>query len=332
MYRTVEQAVQASDKFFPDQMIEARETLEHLLQASLTAKDQQRAWNFSRLAKGFPVEFMFTSKQKEIRYTVDTAGPDKKPRDALPFSIELLQEIDGSNIIPESYISFFKSLQASKRLQYGCWVGGRHTSQDNEFKLYIEVPQGCDNQAIQWLRSHTPFQVDLYERPISQDCQVDLDMIGYSTKSKQLEYYFSITGLAVWEIGALLKPAGFEADREPLVELLQEAYGRPIYRDFPSAAMGFSYSYSPNNHISVFSLYTFASSMFGGDARVRQGILSLCRKRGWNMDYYAHLSQPLAKSKGAQCTHGMFGIALSKVSEPVIYLGLRPPETNACQG
>jgi hypothetical protein len=328
MYQAVERAVQVGSSFFPNQMIEAQKSLDHLLQSSLNAKDQRRAWGFSYLAKGFPVEFVFTSKQKEIRYTVDPAGPNKHPQDILHYSLELLKEIDDSTI-SESCISFFEGLQKSGGLKYGCWVGGRHTALGNEFKLYVEVPQGSDNQAIQWLHSYTPFQVDFYERPISQDCRIKLDIIGYSPKSEQLEYYFSITGLAAWEIGALLTPAGFEAEREPLMELLQEAYGSPIYREFPSSKMGFSYSFSPHNNTSVFSLYTFASSMFGGDARVRQGILSLCRKRGWNMDYYAQLSQPLADAKGSKCTHGMFGIALSKNNEPVIYLGLRPPETNA---
>lgn len=328
MHPAVQRALEISARLFPEPTSRARVSLNTLLQASVEdAASQPRAWSFSYLAKGFPVEWVCTSRQHGVRYTVDTAGVGRRPQEVLPYSAALLEEIAGVHCA-KTTMTFLQSIQQHGPLKYGCWIGGRHTADRDEFKLYVEVPPGADADAIAWLGQHTPLQVDFYERPISRYCRLTLDIIGYAPLSEHMEYYFSVRGLAAWEIGALLTPAGLASARQPLIDLLQEAYGRPIYRDFPSGQMGFSYAWSPATAQTVFSLYTFAAAMFGGDARVRQEILALSARHGWDMTHYAQLSQPLACAPRTQRTHGLFGIALAEGQAPAISLGLRPPDVS----
>lgn len=324
MHPAVEHALRVCTRFFPHQAPRARKRLTVLLKDVLEAPDRNRAWGFSGLAKGFPVEFMFNSSQKGIRYTVDAAGPGRHPGNVLQHSIRLLDKL-GAHPVPEDFCTFFRDIQRAGTLKYGAWIGGRHYTSADEFKLYVEVPGGADDHAIERLNSVSPFNIEFHRKPISKYCRIKLDLIGYTPAGRQLEYYFSVKGLAAWEIGAILYPAGFETHRDSLMDLLQKAYGRPVYKEFPSSEMGFSYSFSLETGASVFSLYTFASSMFGGDARIRGEILSLARKEGWNMDFYEHMTRPLADARGPKCTHGMVGFAVTEKAPPMIYIGLRPP-------
>lgn len=320
---TLEQALNVSRVFFPTAEIRARASLKVLLQKSLSANAQ--AWDFSYLAKGYPVEFTFNAHQSGIQYTTDIAGPQMSPNNVLAYALELLSEL-GNDKLDEQQRFFFETLQQSSQLSYGCWVGGRHNLKGDEYKLYLEVPEGADAMAIEWLRTCTPFKIDFYDHPINKHGQIKLEIIGYSLKSQTIECYFSITDMAPWEIGRILKPIQLENRREYLIDLLQMAYCGVIYRELPSAEMGFSYAFSPSTNESVFSLYTFASSMFGGDRRVRDAILSLCRHQGWNMDYYEHFTRPFAESQNTICTHGIFGIALDQKENSTIYIGLKPPD------
>ncbi len=325
MHPAVEHAIEVSRDFFPAQTECADQSLATLLRAHTAAEAPDDAWSFSRLAYGFPVEWMFTSDQDGIRYTVDIAAASRQPQTVLTQALEHLHQLDGT-VLPEAYHAFFHDIQRRGRLKYGSWIGARHTSAGNEFKLYIEIPPGAGEDAVAWLNRQTPYEVPFYERPISSRCRTKLDLIGYNPGNGQLESYFSTVGLLAWELSALLAPLGLQDAREPVMDLLQEAYELPIYQDFPSVQMGFSYAFLPGIQTAVFSLYTFAAAMFGGDARVRQGILRLGRKRGWNMDYYAQASQSLANATGTTCTHGLFGIACALNRDPALYLGLRPPE------
>ncbi|MBL4862475.1 MAG: hypothetical protein JKY09_05595 [Crocinitomicaceae bacterium] len=327
---SLEQALKVGGDFFPKAAIRARFSLEILLRKSLKSRADKTAWGFSHLAKGYPVEFTFKPDQKGIQYTTDIAGPEMSPNKVLPYALELLSELGASRLNEENRL-FFEIVQQQGELLYGCWIGGRHSSEGDEYKLYIEIPEASGEMAMKWLRKYTPFDIDFHNNSINDHCGIKLEMIGYSLRTKSIECYFSVKDLAPWEIDKILKPIHLEGQREYLIDLLQSGYSGVIYRKFPSKEMGFSYSFSPSKNNSVFSLYTFASSMFGGDMRVRDSILALCLKKNWNMDFYEKFTQTFADNKSDTHTHGLFGIALDQFDNTTIYTGLRPTETAICK-
>ncbi|MBA6304204.1 hypothetical protein [Colwellia sp. MB02u-14] len=320
---TLKRWLDISEVHFPGIIDRASHSLATLLQKNLSKNAHQDAWKFSSLAGGFPVEFTFKTNQRGIQYTVDVAAAEVVPQQVLPYALELLSQLQ-PDTLTEQDLDFFSTMQQCGKLSYGCWVGGQHCSDADEYKLYIEVPEGGDSMAVEWLNRQLPFDIDLYRKPIAQHNKIKLEIIGYSLKSKDIECYFSIVDMAPWEIDEILKPVGMEQQRDSLVEQLQGAYQSAIYRKLPSREMGFSYAFSPATKHKAFSLYTFASSMFGSDRHAREAILSLCDKMNCNMDYYDQFTAQGGLNKSETSNHGLFGIALDSNANTTIYTGLRP--------
>ena len=317
----LDRVLQISQEFFPGTAARAKKALSLLLGNKLLPAAQKDIWASSYLAKGAPVEFTFKTDQKGIQYTVDLRDPEMPPSETLEAALARLSQLD-SHPLPEEYLLFFEELQNKGSLVYGCWVGGRHSAERDEYKLYVEVPENRADMAVGWLARNTG--ADFRSLPLGKNQTIKPEIIGYSLGRGAIECYFSIFGLAPWELDSILKPVAMEGSREILLDLLQAVSCRAVYREFPTKEMGCSYAFLPGENHSVFSLYTFASAVLGDDKHARETLLSLARQKGWNMEYYGEFTRPFVQYYNPTYTHGLVGFSIDRGGRTAVYTGLSP--------
>lgn len=316
---SLRRALQVAANCWPDEAQRAAATLPLLLAGWLSEREEREQWQTSHLTEdGFPVEFTFTSSGGGLRYTVEATSPNHAPAARLDETLAALGRL-GALPIPAAAAFPWRQMQASGALRYGAWVGVRHHGRHDIYKLYVEVPRDADALARSYVEGWLGRFPTIQGRPIL------LRMIGYYPHSGEIELYFRVLHMRSWELRALLSPIGLEARQDELLNALQLAYGRPIWYEMPGATFGFSYALR-SGQPAVFSLYTFARTMFGGSARTREQTLHFSRQCGWDLNCYAEMSAPLASAGGRSNAHGMFGLAVGAEGPPQMHIGLRPPE------
>jgi hypothetical protein len=154
-------------------------------------------------------------------------------------------------------------------------------------------------------------------------------MLGYHGAAGRTELYYDASHLRPGEIATLLSRVGLKARANDVLQVLQRAYDRPIGYELPGNDFGFSYSLSAQGGPVICSLYTFAISIFGGDAKIRAGLLRLASSQGWNFSLYERMSEPLVHRRGFITCHTVFGVVVSGPEPPSIVFGLTPPEVTA---
>lgn len=297
----------------------AQASLDVLLEGIRTSLWPQVAWEYSRLTgDGFPVEFSFSSADEAIRYTAEVAGPELPESERLLAAERVLARL-GAGRFPEAVRSLFHQVQQSGTLLYGVWVGARHREDGDRYKLYLEVPRpgGAAESLVHRL---------VGSEPLLPGHVPALQMIGYEPGSSRFELYFRSDRLEPWEVGLLLRRAGLAGREDELLSLVEEAYGRSIQAGLPGSDLGFSLAISPVAQPTVFSLFHYAGSVFGGDGSIRRRVLALAKTRAWRLGVYEELSEPLAEGQSWMTQHTMVTFAVASDGPPVLCLGVRPPE------
>jgi hypothetical protein len=287
--------------------------------------DSELLRNFSSLGRtGFPIEVSFVSNDPSLRITTEVTGPETHPAERLAVAEEIFTELNGSPIPPE-LSKFVHAIQQDSFLKYGAWMGSRHNNCGNSFKLYMEIPCSPHNspEVKAWERA-------IIDRPSIRP--VRLRMIGYNGGSNTLELYYDTNYLWPQDLSSLMSPMGLQEQAKDVLDNLFQAYRRPVNWELPSGSdYGFSYTipcpYTNSNtkHINVFTLYTFANALFGGDHSIRAAILELSQRQGWNSSLYAEISRPIAHKRGFITHHGVFGIVVLPEKSPEVTFGLTLP-------
>ena len=287
--------------------------------------DPELLWRFSTLGRtGFPIEVSFVSNDPSLRITTEVTGPEIPPAQRLTYAEELFEILNGSPI-PSELSKFIHTIQKDNTLKYGAWLGSRHSTSGNSFKLYMEIPCYPDNSP----------DVKAWEKEIisrSSDRPVKLRMIGYNGGSHSLELYYDTTYLWPQDLSSLMSPMGLQDKAYAVLDNLFQAYRRPVNWELPSGSdYGFSYSipcpYTSSNTkpMNAFTLYTFANVLFGGDHSIRAAILELSQRQGWNCSLYEEISRPIAHKRGFITHHGVFGIVVLPEKSPEVTFGLTLP-------
>jgi hypothetical protein len=267
---------------------------------------------------GYPLEFGFSTLDPAIRYTCETARAEIPPERRLAVAERVLGDLGRRGRFP------LHRLQDGGPLEYGAWLGGRHSDAADSYKLYVEVPAGLSPPA------HRALSRLLGDRKTLLESQVfRLRMIGWDVGSGRFELYFRGRALAPLDLARLLRLSDLEGLEDRLLELIAEASGRGVTSRLPGSQHGFSLALMPAERISHFSFFLFARSCFGTDAVTRARLLELADRNGWDMRPYAAASEPLASQDGPACRHGVVAFVISRERRCGVQIGLRPPSVPA---
>jgi diadenosine tetraphosphatase ApaH/serine/threonine PP2A family protein phosphatase len=300
------------------------EALGEILQWTVSSKWPEVIWSFSRLTgDGFPLEFTLSSLDTTVRYTAEVAGPEAAELERLPRALELVDRLGG--VVPAAHITrLLHQVQAAGPLSYGAWIGGRHDHFGDRFKVYVEVPRTGMREAQQLIREI------ISDQPLPNLSNPEFRLIGYEPRETRFECYFHVDRLETWELERLMVRACLADRYSSLLNLLTESYNRPIRSTIPDENLGFSFSYSLAGGPTVFSLFTYARSVFGSDANIRQQLLKLGREKGWNLQTYEEMTVPLADRTGWNTSHGLVSFIVAPTGPLFLQIGIRPFETPYC--
>src|SRR4051794_22302789 len=176
----------------PGPALQARTAIELLLSSILDTSWPEVVWQYSTLtADGFPFEFSFSSADEEIRYAMEFARPEASEGDRVDMAAVLLRRL--GSIVPDAEtIRHWHRLQSAGSLRFGAFIGGRHGSESDRFKLYIEVPNGCALSVF-------PFFEGVSGTPV---------MLGYYPPNRRTEVYFRATQLSRADLTAIASRVG----------------------------------------------------------------------------------------------------------------------------
>jgi hypothetical protein len=270
------------------------------------------AWCGSGLTgDGFPLELGFTTADPALRWTFDPAPPGLPPAARLDVALAGLSRV-GAPLEPR-LARLARRLQAGREQGFGAWLGGRHDAEGDRYKLYVELADGPGAEAA--LRAFG------MPRPQLARATPRTRMLGLGPGPDRAEVYFRVEANR-HDLPRLLDPAGRADDAGPLAALLEEAWGHAIRDRLPGGQVGVSYARSGSARPAV-TLFFFARTLWGGDARIRERMLARLAEAGAPAGPYAAASTPVADRRSAQTRHGLVGITLAP-GAVAWSVGLRP--------
>ncbi len=307
----------------PDEARDAAAVLATLLRG-FDASAVEDPWHQSRLScEGYPVELSFSSRDAGLRYTSEVAEPGVAPAARTARAVALFEQLTGGRL-PRPLVDRLVTAQAAGELRYGAWLGGRHHGARRSFKLYLEVPAEADPILEPWderLVCHP--RVLRAREPL-------LSMVGLQVRPLRVELYYHVKRLMVGEVATLMSRVHLNDLAPAVLDRLRRLYRRPLERELPCTDFGFSYAISPDGAPPCFTLYTFATSLLGGDAKIRSAILGAAAAVDrWDVRIYERLSKTIASRRGRLTRHGLVGVAVAPGEAPAIVFGLAPPEEEA---
>ncbi|MGE5463495.1 MAG: hypothetical protein ACM3PS_09075 [Syntrophothermus sp.] len=288
--------------------------------------DRQMAWRFSTLTgDGFPLEWVFTSADSQLRYVVDPGGPDLLPAQRLANAAglvaQLAQPVNSEWL--EELLAWHRAA-AFGELRYGAWIAGRHHNvrSADQFKLYVETPVSSAQAAQALVSSYCN------EIPHVPARKLQLRMLGLELTTGRIEFYYRVNDLQSAALSHLLYPAGLRARADELLYFVEEAYGyslRAADVRIPGGSVGFSYSISPDSGQVAFTLFLYVRLLWGGDAHIRKRFSEQLAKAGVDPSPYWQVTTLLSGRDIHQTYHSSVGFVLASDGPIQISLGVRPP-------
>jgi hypothetical protein len=322
----IQEALDHLGKSMPAATQRASAALSFLLRRSCESPPGGVGWRYSSLTgDGFPLEFSFGTPRTALRYTADVAGGELLLPRRLPYAVDLLQRL-GQVAVEPTLLDRLSAIQRTGSLTFGAWIGGRHTADDDSFKLYAEIPLADLAVHKAFLRCWLPCVPILYDR------KVQLRMVGYEAEGQQIEFYFRVRQLEVSHLPQLLRPMGLDGRAGELLELIADLHSYPLQERLPGGSSGFSYSVCPARGRGVFALFLFARALWGGDGNIRRRVASVLQSRGHDPSAYLRLTSRLAERNLYQTYHGLVGLAVADGRPVQIGIGVRPPPSIECLG
>lgn len=306
----------------------ARTSLATLLDDLLRSEDPRAFGRSSLTMTGSPFEAALSLVDPSIRYTglrytglrytVEPCPAHIPMQDRLQCCLSLLARLNVERPVPE-LISRLAALQARGPLRYGAQIGARHSDSRDVYKLYVELPREARAEAdvlgTELLGSDPVLDVP------GRDARPAL--LGIELSSGKIELYYRIEHLHPLEISTLLGRAHAAERAGELLAMLGESQRVPIRHELPGTTWGFSYAVGNAGEV-TFSLYTFARTLFGPDGGIREGLLAMGQRYGWDLDSYSRLSEPLRGRRRWPCHHGIFGLIVPPAAAPGAWIGLAP--------
>ena len=314
----------ALENFPGETAVRAEAALQTLLHDRLAA-DGEQGWSGSRLTgDGFPLEITFTTADNRLRYTIEPGSRYLTPHQRLAAAVRLIN-ILSPEPLSKDVVQTFQAVQKEAPLLFGAWIGGRHGSGGDQYKLYAETPGTAGGEAN--LAKLLAGRLGNYPQPRVLDRPVSLRMLAYSPVSGQWELYYRVKSLAPHHLKGVLAPAGHAASEE-LLRFITEAYGYSPGERLPGESVGISYTWpAPPDALPTVTLFFFARVFWGADGRIRRQFSRCASALGWDTTRYMNITAPLKNRRDWKTFHGILGITLTPAGQLALSIGVRPPET-----
>lgn len=278
---------------------------------------------------GAPLEFSFSTRNNELRYTLEIGGRDTAPASRLAY-INVLLEALGLESGWEGAARQFPALQQEQGLAWGAWLAARQAhpacpglQPGTCYKVYAEVPRGRLPAA------HALMQQYLGAAPLADAPLARLVMVGAAPGAARCEFYFEL-GSRIFSLACLhglMDRVGLAHRCDALARLIDRfEFRRGRQHDaLPNAQYGFSYAISPERQDATFSVIVFAADLAGGDAWVRHQLLTDASRQGMALPLYAALSEPVAGSYFCSEFHNMLTFSVDAAGPPAWQISISPP-------
>ncbi|HEY5705973.1 MAG TPA: hypothetical protein VIS96_10400 [Terrimicrobiaceae bacterium] len=303
-------SLKALAPLLPEASRRASAALEWILNRALPARDEPHDGKLT--GDGFPVELVFSSLDTAIRYTCEVPG--LAPKQRLNYACRLSEALGQPLRFPLARLQ-----EGCASLEWGAWLGGRHTATTDRYKVYAEAPDALTPAAI----SELNLALGDY-RTLLESHAYALRIAGFAPGSQRLELYFRGRGLEPRELRGLLQFSGLADQQENLFSLLEAASRQPARVRLPGNQHGFSISLDPRGELDMFTFFVFARSLFGADPVTRSALLTLSESRGWNLEHYAAVSALLQRRQTRGPHHGIVSFIVKRHDLPGVSIGLRP--------
>jgi hypothetical protein len=313
----IEEALKKCDQVFPPSAARARLALRPWLDNISNSKWTRIAWRFSRLTMdGFPFEWVFSSLDPSIRYTIEVSGPEQRCADRLSAACSQLAQLGVSGLQSLQLRSMI-SLQARGALRFGCWLGGRTSEDSDRYKLYIETPEQISAQ--DWLDLFSP------GRQARFPTAWQLRMVGCELGGRGTEFYFAGPEIKSWEITQLPRYAGLQFVAGELVDLVRRAIGRELPESFPAGTAGWSVAFDSGGD-SSYSFFCFARHLWNDDNSLLDRLQRIAESLAWDLNLYYQIAALLAERHCLSRHHGMVSFTVRNDGRLGMATGLRPPD------
>jgi hypothetical protein len=231
------------------------------------------AWRFSRLmAGGSPIEFVFSTKDAALRYTVEVAGPELSEHARVDAACDLLSRL-GHTLPASELVREWRNLQAGFALKWGAWLGVRYGPTGESVKIYIEAPRG--------MRASTVPKAARPPLPGSR-----LHMIGYEPTFGRKEFYFSRVLTDRCELETLLQFVEGSDQRQALLAAFTDICGMPVDSLLRWVTLGYSIASQGETESLALALFVRTKAVVGGAPALRRKLLKWQVQSGpWNGPY-----------------------------------------------
>jgi hypothetical protein len=313
----IDQTLQRFDEASPHAAMRARLALTPWLDNISNSRWPRVAWRFSRMTiDGFPFEWVFSSLDPSIRYTIEVSGPEHQPADRLSAAYSQLTRLGVSGLRPFQLRSMI-ALQARGPLRFGCWLGGRSSDVSDRYKLYVETPEQFP--AGDWL--------DLLAggHEARFPTAWHLRMVGCELGGQCTEFYFAGPEIKAWEITQLPRYAGLQSAPSELVDLVRGAIGRELPESFPAGAAGWSLAFYSDGDFS-YSFFCFARYLWSDGNALLDRLQQIADSLSWDLSLYYKIAAPLTKYHSLSRHHGMVSFVAGTAGRLGMAIGLRPPD------
>ncbi len=305
------------DRHFADAGASANRAAERILAPLRDSDWPEVAWSFSRLtACGYPLELSF-GDGPTVRYTAEVAAPEVANSQRLELAIATAAELGGA-APPLRTAQVLASLQRRSPLLFGAWLGARHSSGGDLYKLYAETP-----------RQIGPFEMLSLGVPAADlDVAVSARGVGVELSGDRPlheVYYRFDESVEPWQVERVIGRFGMGGAIAALGDLVESATGRAFERVAHGRYLGFSIAAASGGGALAFALFCYARRVFGSDAQARQRLLRLAAARGWDFERYAAATASIA-DRQASGAHGVAAFVVDRRGEASLQVTVCPRE------
>jgi hypothetical protein len=206
---------------------------------------------------GSPVEFVFSSNDNTLRYTVEVAGAEHPEHTRLDLACRAMRHL-GFTPPPDDFVEVWREVHKKGQPRWGAWLGIRRHSVGESAKVYVEVP--LDNPLSSELeKNHSPVP------------GARLVMLGYEPARGRVEYYFRKRQISPSNLDAILSYGYSDAQRAAVIRAIEGACGLSIAAALRWFAPGFSIAQAENGCVPALFL---RSSTLGGGPAIRRYLCS----------------------------------------------------------